>query len=423
MHLPSKSPCAVPKIGTAAMISHRRGSCSHQRSNATMLLRRGQSIPALTTPVTVAPGVAAVSFHDHDTSTVSALLIAVSENTNDPIFVKNCSGELIFANPATLRMLGKTREEALYRTTRDLLSDPQEAARVDQDDRHVLDQRTSLTSEQTLHLPCGVRTYSTTKAPWIDGSGKLMGLVGISTDISARKEAEDSLRARERQLEATIAERTAALRELTNHIETIREEEKRAIARELHDDMGATLTSLSMHLQGAYALFPGDEKWSARKSKIQSLLAAVVETTRRLQTNLRPTMLDLFGLKTALGELLTEFGEESGLTCKLSLPDDDLPIDPTLEIALYRMLQEILNNVVKHAKASKVDVILDIDEDQLTLTVRDDGVGIDEDRLRNTVTHGLRGLHERASYLGGSIRIKRGAGGGTIVAIDMPLPG
>ena len=360
-------------------------------------------------------------FTDHDPATVSALLIAVSENTNDSIFVKNCDGELIFANPATLRMLGKTREEALYCTSLALLSDPQEAALVDRDDRRVIDERTSLTVEQTLHLPCGVRTYSTTKAPWIDDHGTLMGLVGISTDITARKEAEDSLRARERQLEATIAERTATLRDLTNHIESIREEEKRAIARELHDDMGATLTSLSMHLQGAYALFPDEEKWTTRKTKIQSLLADVVATTRRLQTNLRPTMLDLFGLRTAVCELLTEFGEGSGLSCKASLPDDDLAMDPKLEIALFRMLQEILNNVAKHAHASKVDVILDIDEDRVALTVRDDGIGINEVRLRNTVTHGLRGLHERAAYLGGSIHIRRGPAGGTVVAIDIPL--
>ncbi len=362
-----------------------------------------------------------MSFTDHDPSTVSALLIAVSDNTNDSIFVKNCAGELIFANPATLSMLGKSREEALFRTSRALLVDLDEADRVDRDDRQVIDTRASLTVEQTLHLPNGVRTYSTTKAPWFDQSGALMGLVGISTDITAHKEAEDSLRARERQLEATIAERTAALRELTNHIESIREEEKRAIARELHDDMGATLTSLSMHLQGTYALFPDDDKWNGRKSKIQSLLASVVATTRRLQTNLRPTMLDLFGLKTAIGELLTEFSAESGLNCKASLPDDDLVIDAKLEIALYRMLQEILNNVAKHARASKVDVILDLDEDRLALTVRDDGVGIDEDRLHNTVTHGLRGLHERAAYLGGSIRIRRGIDGGTTVAIHLPL--
>jgi len=358
---------------------------------------------------------------DHDLLATSALLIAVSDNINDLIFVKNCNGELLFANPSTLRELGKTQDEVLHRKSRQLLTHADEAERIDRDDRWVMQQRKTLTLEQTLHMAPGVRTYSTTKSPWFDGDGNLMGVVGIGTDITARKLAEDSLRARERQLETTIAERTATLRELANHIETIREEEKRAIARELHDDMGAALTSLSMHLQGAYSLFPEDEKWLARKTKIQLLLSEVVASTRRMQTRLRPTMLDLFGLKTAIGELLAEFGEQSGLVCKVSLPDEDLPTDGKLDIAIYRMLQEILNNVSKHAKAGKVDVILDIDEDRLALTVRDDGVGIDPARLGSTKTYGLRGLRERAAFFGGSITIGDNAGGGTTVAIHIPL--
>ena len=361
-----------------------------------------------------------MSASDHDCLTVSALLIAVSDNTNDLIFVKDRQGALLYANPAALRALGKTSEQVLHCTSDALLSNADEALQVDQDDRLVMIEGKSRCFEQTLHMHHGVHTYSTTKSPWFGADGQLMGVVGISTDITARKAAEDSLRQRELQLEATIAERTAALRALTNHIETIREDEKRAIARELHDDMGATLTSLSMHLQGAYGLFPEDEKWRQRKVKIQSLLTDVVASTRRMQTRLRPTMLDLFGLKTAISDLIVEFGEQSGLVCRLSLPDEDLPTHAKLDIALYRMLQEILNNVVKHAGATRVDIILDVDEDRLALTVRDDGVGIDEQRMHNTTTYGLRGLRERAAFLGGHITI-RSTGGGTAVAIEIPL--
>ena len=363
-----------------------------------------------------------MSTSDHDSLTVSALLTAVSDNTSDLIFVKDRDGALLYANPAALQALGKTCEEAMHCTSRDLYADADEAATVDQDDRLVMQEGKARCIEQTLHTHRGTCTYSTTKSPWFDADGRLMGVIGISTDITARKAAEDSLRQRELQLEATIAERTVALRELTDHIETIREEEKRAIARELHDDMGATLTSLSMHLQGAYALFPEDDKWRQRKAKIQSLLTDVVASTRRMQTRLRPTMLDLFGLKTAIGDLIVEFGEQSGLTCRLSLPDEELSTHAKLDIALYRMLQEILNNVAKHASATRVDIILDIDEDRLALTVRDDGIGIDEKRARNTTTYGLRGLRERAAFLGGHISIRSsGRGKGTAVAIEIPL--
>jgi PAS domain S-box-containing protein len=351
----------------------------------------------------------------------TALLIAVSDNTHDPIFVKDNQGRLIFANPATLKQFGKTWDKAIYRNSRDLYPDADEADKIDREDRHIMGTKISETLEQTLHLPTGVVTYQTTKAPWLDKRGKVLGVVGISTDITARKLAEDSLRERESQLEKTVIERTTLLRELTNHLETVREEEKQAIARELHDNMGASLTALSMHLETVYKLFPEDEKWLDRKGRIQILVNALVATTRRIQTELRPNMLDLFGLKAAIVEQLDELAQRSGLVCKASMPDEDVTVGHQMEIAIYRMLQEILNNVTKHAHATRIDVILDVDEDRLALTVRDDGVGISDERRSNTTTYGLRGLRERATFFGGNVEIRSNGGKGTAIAIEIPL--
>jgi PAS domain S-box-containing protein len=351
----------------------------------------------------------------------TALLIAVSDNTHDPIFVKDSQGRLIFANPATLKQFGKSWDKAIYRNSRDLYPDPEEAEQIDREDRNIMNTRLSETLEQTLHLPTGVVTYQTTKAPWFDKRGKVLGVVGISTDITARKLAEDSLRERESQLEKTVIERTTLLRELTNHLETVREEEKQAIARELHDNMGASLTALSMHLETVYKLFPEEDKWADRKGRIQTLVNALVATTRRIQTELRPNMLDLFGLKAAIVEQLDELSQRSGLVCKASMPDEDVTVGHQMEIAIYRMLQEILNNVTKHAHASRIDVILDVDEDRLALTVRDDGVGISDERRANTTTYGLRGLRERATFFGGNVEIRSHGGKGTTIAIEIPL--
>ncbi|HWZ48124.1 MAG TPA: PAS domain-containing protein [Herbaspirillum sp.] len=351
----------------------------------------------------------------------TALLIAVSDNTHDPIFVKDNQGRLIFANPATLKQFDKTWDKAIYRNSRDLYPDADEAEKIDREDQHIMSTKVSETLEQTLHLPTGVVTYQTTKAPWLDKRGKVLGVVGISTDITARKLAEDSLRERESQLEKTVIERTTLLRELTNHLETVREEEKQAIARELHDNMGASLTALSMHLETVYKLFPNEDKWRDRKGRIQTLLNVLVATTRRIQTELRPNMLDLFGLKAAIVEQLDELSQRSGLICKASMPDEDVAIGHQMEIAIYRMLQEILNNVTKHAQASRIDVILDLDEDRLSLTVRDDGIGISDARRSNTTTYGLRGLRERATFFGGKVDIRNNGGKGTVIAIEIPL--
>ncbi|SFI41309.1 PAS domain S-box-containing protein [Collimonas sp. OK307] len=351
----------------------------------------------------------------------TALLIAVSDNTNDPIFVKDRQGRLMFANPAYLRRLGLEWQDARYRRSAELFQRKEDAERIDQDDARIMNGKVSETLEQTVQTPNDMVTFQTTKAPWFDQQGRVMGVVGIATDISERKRAEDSLRQRESELERTIAQRTALLRELANHMETIREEEKRAIARELHDNMGASLTALSMHLAGVYKVLPDNEQWQNRQAQMQALLSSLVATTRRIQTELRPNMLDLFGLKAAILEQLEDFGQRTGIVCKSSLPDEDIAVDHKVDIAVYRMLQEILNNVSKHAQASQVEVILDIDEDRLALTVRDNGVGMSQQRFENTVTHGLRGLHERATYLGGSVHFKAAEGKGTTVVIELPM--
>ncbi len=350
----------------------------------------------------------------------TSLLIAVSDNTDDPIFVKNPQGLLIFANPATLRRIGKTREQAMTRSSRELFIDPDEADQIDLDDQRIMQNGVSETLEQTLHLPDGVRTYTSTKAPWIDSDGTLRGIIGISTDISTRKEAEHRLKQRETELEDTIAQRTAALRKLADHLESVREEEKRAIARELHDDMGASLTSLNMHLATIYKVLPDEPKWAERITHIQALVAALVATTRRIQVGLRPIMLDLFGLKAGITEQVEEFQQRTAIICTASLPDEDVKLPHKLEITLYRMLQEALNNVAKHAQASQVEVILDVDEDFAALTVRDNGIGIPPERLDNQSTYGIRGLSERASFLGGTARVFATTGKGTTVRVELP---
>ncbi|WP_283443545.1 PAS domain-containing sensor histidine kinase [Noviherbaspirillum suwonense] len=359
-----------------------------------------------------------------DLSEAMSLLVAVSDNTADPIFVQNRDGLLVFANPATLAMLGKTREQALHRPARELFAgvgDIGDIEQSEQADSRVMAEKVSVTVEHSLRLPQGTSTYATTRSPWVGPDGAVLGVIAISTDISRRKEAEDALRARELRLEETVSRRTATLRRLADHLETVREEEKRAIARELHDDMGASLTSLAMHMEGAYPLLPSDPQWTGRKAKIQTLLRSLVTTTRRIQTELRPTMLDLFGIKAAIHELTDDFRQRSNIACEVSLPDEDIAIGHKLEITVYRMLQEMLNNVVKHAQASHVDVILDVDEDHVALTVRDDGVGMPPERQDTPATYGLRGLKERAAFLGGAVTVSAGRNGGTVVSVQLPL--
>ncbi|MBC7514069.1 MAG: PAS domain-containing protein [Herminiimonas sp.] len=355
-------------------------------------------------------------------SDTSALLRAVSDNTSDSIFIRDRDGRFILANPALAAVLGANVQEIIGRTAAEVLIDPGDAAMVLASDGAVMQAGHALAVEESLHLAQGMRTFQSTKAPWLGHRGELLGVVGISTDITERKRTEDALRAHETQLEALVASRTAEVHELIGHLETTREEEKRAIARELHDELGSALTALSMHLSLLLRQMPADRTPDAHVVQINSLLASIVTTTRRMQQGLRPDKLDVFGIKTAIAEQVQEFAQYAGVSCKVSVPDENVLYGAAIDIALFRMVQEALNNIAKHAKASNVAVVLDDTDDAIVLTIRDDGIGLPENSADKLHTHGLRGMRERAAYLGGSVGFSSSLGGGTTIRVDVPKP-
>lgn len=353
-------------------------------------------------------------------SETNALLRAVSDNTPDAIFVKDNEGRVIFANPATLRILNKPADQVIGRTSHEIYVDPAAAQVAEWSDRSVMDTGRAQTVEETIQLSGGTRTIYSTKAPWIGEKGNILGLVGISVDITERKRMEDVLKEHETQLEALVAKRTAEVSELIGHLESTREEEKRKIARELHDDLGSDLTALNMHLAILFQQMPQDPRLNERSAQVKALLGSVTQTTRRIQAGLRPDKLDIFGIKTAIAEHVLEFQDYTGIPCNASLPDEEVSYSPQIEIALFRMAQEALNNIARHAKADQVDVVLDDSDDCIMLTVRDNGVGMSAAQSHQTATHGLRGMRERAGYLGGDVQIVSELGKGTRIIITLP---
>ena len=149
------------------------------------------------------------------------------------------------------------------------------------------------------------------------------------------------------------------------------------------------------------------------------MLSSITDATRRIQNGLRPDKLDVFGIKVAIAEQAAEFEKYTGVTCNASLPDDRLIYAPRVDIALFRMVQESLNNIAKHAQATRVDVVLDDTEDEILLTIRDNGIGMPTAQS-GVMTHGLRGMRERAGYLGGSVQVTSVVGKGTTIAIAIP---
>jgi signal transduction histidine kinase len=225
----------------------------------------------------------------------------------------------------------------------------------------------------------------------------------------------------EAELARMLAERNRDLRELLGYREAEVEAEKREVARELHDTLGSSLTAFNMHLSLLQHELPNDDAVQKRLGQMKTLLISITEATRRLQVSLRPEKLDVFGLKVALGEYVLDFGRRTGIACRASLPDDELTLPESYDIALFRIMQEALDNIHRHAGATQVDLILDDSEDGVMLTIRDNGGGLADDHADGHGKHGLRGMRERAAYLGGTVTLGKGRdGAGTAITVLLP---
>jgi len=224
------------------------------------------------------------------------------------------------------------------------------------------------------------------------------------------------------ELDRQVAERTAELTELVGHLMSCWDEERRLLARKLHDSLGSSMTALTMHLALLTQNLPADSKARDRAAQMKTLLAGIIETNRKMQLELWNDKLEFLGLRAALAELVPAFGAERGLKARASLPDDDGAWSREHGVLLLRCAEEGLRNAAAHAQATRVDVILDDDGDMAMLTVRDDGVGPSADALEKSSKgcHGLRLLRERARYLGGNLTLARGESGGAILQMTLP---
>jgi PAS domain S-box-containing protein len=303
------------------------------------------------------------------------------------------------------RVLGWSLEEA---QSRDLLPecypDPGYRARVIEYTRHptpgwtdfkvrVRDGRTLDTSWAITMLPDGTR-------------------IGIGQDITERKRAEKELR-----------EYSESIQALSRRLLEVQEEERRHLARELHDEFGQILATINLHLHAALGL-AGD---AARQqlNECAMLLNQAGEQVRRLVIELRPTMLDTLGLEATLRWLAEQHQPRNGCEVQVVGHLTGSPLPPELSIACFRVVQESLTNVVRHAAARHVWIELSQSENVLELVVRDDGVGFDVARTQEQAARrgslGLLGMAERVQLLGGTLHVESEPGRGTRIRASFPL--
>ncbi|MEO6281375.1 PAS domain-containing sensor histidine kinase [Roseateles sp.] len=368
---------------------------------------------------------------DHP-STASLLL----ESTGEGIFGIDMAGCCTFVNRAACEALGWRTDEVLGRNMHELIHHSRESgAHYPECDCPIFNafrrgepcriDDEVLWRADASHFPAEYSSY-----PVIE-HGEVQGAVVTFVDISARRQAEALLRASHDELELRVAGRTAELRELAHHLEAVRETERKRIAREIHDELGSLLVALKMDLDWL-ARRVGDpaqrEPMVGKCQRMGGLVDTAVEAVGRIITDLRPSILDHQGLWAALEWQAQEFqlagSDERQVDFKIHVAADVAAPEGGLAIAVFRIFQEVLSNIARHARASHVAIRIDVDAPPgpvLYLQVRDDGVGAAPEALTDARSYGVLGMRERAGHFGGRLGIESFPGRGTTVRLVMPL--
>jgi signal transduction histidine kinase len=243
-------------------------------------------------------------------------------------------------------------------------------------------------------------------------------------EIATLGEAFNEMVLRRAEAEARMAESERNLKALSDRLLTVQEQERTTIAREIHDELGQSLTALKMDIGGILderEIQP--ERGAKLRGRIRETLDEMVRSVQRISSELRPSALDDLGLVETLETEARVFEERTGIECELSFGPDGIEVDDRAASVIYRIVQEALTNVARHANATRAEIRLRRRADETILEIRDDGRGITPEEKSRPSSLGLIGMRERAALLGGVVHIEGIAGSGTIVSVRMPSAG
>jgi signal transduction histidine kinase len=246
------------------------------------------------------------------------------------------------------------------------------------------------------------------------------------------EERTSELESANEQLQKEIAERKASekqlkqsrerLRDLASHLESIREEERSRIAREIHDELGQALTALKMDIHWVGQRLSNDQGLLLEKTKsISNLIDTTTQSVQRISSELRPGLLDDLGLSAAVEWQTAEFQNRTGIPCEIVSDPEDISLDHAVSTAVFRVFQEALTNIARHAGATEVKVVLKKHQGMVQLIVRDNGKGVTEEQIADERSFGLIGMRERVHHFGGDLRVSGVSSQGTTVTASIPI--
>jgi len=246
----------------------------------------------------------------------------------------------------------------------------------------------------------------------------LLARRGILQRERVRRTLEDQVRTRT----AELSQRTAELSELSSNLQNVQEEERSKLARDIHDELGSILVSVRMDISWAHMRVKGVDSVAAQKlARAIQTLDQGVQIKRRIIEDLRPTLLDNLGLGAAISWHVQHTCAQAGIRCVVWVPEEEVRIPSEAAIALFRVTQEALTNVLRHAKATRATVTLRAADNYLRLRVQDDGLGIPADAQLSKLSHGIQGMRQRITAIGGEFRVQGSPGAGTTIDVIAPL--
>ena len=345
----------------------------------------------------------------------------LAESISDVIWTVdiNAPTQLTYISPSVTRLLGYTVEEATSKKMEEVFTPESfEIAMKALAEEMAIEGReqAKLYRSRILELQMNCKDGSVVpvevRYSFVRGLDERSDqILAIGRDITERKRAEEELRQSHEQL-----------RNLSAHIESARETERTSIAREVHDELGQALTALKMELSWMNKRLPKDQEALIKKTgEMSNLIGTTIQTVKRISTELRPGVLDDLGLMAAIEWQVQEFQERTRTKCELTAEGEDMNLGRDLATAVFRILQETLTNVARHANATRVKVSLKKGGGQLVLQVRDNGKGITKKQIAHPKSFGLIGMRERVRSWRGSVKIDGISGKGTIVTVSIPL--
>ena len=333
------------------------------------------------------------------------------DNAPDMYHSVNRDGIIIDCNETEARMLGYRKDEIIGRPiadffTEESLKDHEKMFPTLAAHEQLFGLEREYVRKDGTTFPASLNVFVET-----DEKGDLIRTKAIARDMTEYK-----------RVEAAVRSSREELRNLSAHIQTVLEEERGYIAREIHDELGQTLSRLKLDIAWLKKRMSKDQKTLAEKAdKMSGLIDGTIHAVQRISSKLRPGVLDYLGLSAAIEWQVNEFKEQTGIRSKIEVAPDVHVEDHNISIAVFRIFQETLTNIMRHAKASRVDVALKLEGDTLVLAVGDNGIGIPEDKISSHASFGLMGIKERARVLGGEVGISGIPGKGTTVTVSIPL--